>query len=133
FMANTTLPDLPTRRTSNAYLMCGEKKYTRCEAPIRLELPDGQKLLFEPRPSAGNCYGTPYAIDRRALDRMPALETAYQREAQGDSPNWRSRARLRTRTLTRGSPRKPSWRPSVRSSTIRWTRSGRVPGLRDAR
>jgi hypothetical protein len=86
FMQNSTLPEVPVQRTSTAVVMCGEKQYTRCEAPIRLELPDGQKLFFKPRPSASQyCYGyNAYGIDRGQLDRAPALEIAYAREAAGE-------------------------------------------------
>jgi hypothetical protein len=127
FIANTTLPDVPARRTSNAYLMCGDKEYTRCEAPVRLELPDGQKLLFSPRRSTGYCYGNQaYPIDRGALDQMPALEVAYQRESAGEGAirvnnrpaidgaitehNAAVRARIEARTgdLFGEHPRKPS-------------------------
>jgi hypothetical protein len=86
FMANMTLPDVPALRTSRAFAMCGKQQYTRCEAPIRLELPDGQKLFFKPRKST-NPYCTgyePWNVDRGKLDEMPALETAYQRESIGE-------------------------------------------------
>src|SRR6185436_12098998 len=49
---------------------------------IRLELPDGQKLFFKPRPS-GDC-NTGSVVDRSDLDRMPALAVAYQRESVGE-------------------------------------------------
>ena len=65
--------------------MCGNRQYTRCEAPIRLELPDGQRLFFKPRPSTSQyCYGTGNPVDRGELDKAPALEVAYQRESIGD-------------------------------------------------
>jgi hypothetical protein len=86
FMTNTTLPEVPARRVSNAVVMCGNQQYTRCEAPIRLELPNGQKLFFKPRKSTNpycNSYDA-YNLDRGTLDKMPALETAYQRESIGE-------------------------------------------------
>jgi hypothetical protein len=85
-MMNDTLPDVPVTRTSKAVLMCGNKQFTRCEAPIRLELPDGQKLFFKPRtPSSPYCYGySGYDVDRGELDKAPALEVAYARESTGD-------------------------------------------------
>jgi Uncharacterized protein conserved in bacteria (DUF2330) len=86
FMMNNTLPDVPVMRTSKAVLMCGNKQFTRCDAPIRLELPDGQKLFFKPRtPSSPYCYGySGYDVDRGELDKAPALEVAYARESTGD-------------------------------------------------
>ena len=86
FMANSTLPDVPTQRTATAVVMCGNKQYTRCEAPIRLELPDGQKLFFKPRkPASPYCYGFDGSdLDRGKLDESPALAVAWQREAIGE-------------------------------------------------
>jgi hypothetical protein len=85
FTANTTLPDVPVRRVSNAYFLCGNKQYTRCQAPIRLELPDGQQIFFRSRRWTGPCRGfNPSDIDRAELDEMPALEVAYARESIGD-------------------------------------------------
>src|SRR5262249_3680419 len=42
-------------------------------------------------------------------------------------PNWRSSARLTASTLTRGSPRKPSSRPSVYAAITAWMRSTATP------
>jgi hypothetical protein len=84
FMANSTLPDVAAARLADAYLMCGNQQYTRCEAPIRLELPGGQKLYFKPRPSQGYCYGDPATVDRGMLDQAPALAQAYQRAPIGE-------------------------------------------------
>jgi MYXO-CTERM domain-containing protein len=85
FMQNNTLPDVPVQRTSNAYLMCGNQQYTRCQAPVRLELPDGQKLYFKPRPNnSGYCYDDAAGIDRGMLDKTSPLEVAYQRDVEGE-------------------------------------------------
>jgi len=86
FMTNSTLPDVPVQRTSRAFAMCGNQQYTRCEAPVRLELPDGQKVFFKPRKSSDPyCTGyDPFNLDRGKLDQMAALETAYARESIGE-------------------------------------------------
>jgi hypothetical protein len=85
FFTNDTLPDVMAQRTANAFLMCGNQQFTRCDAPIRLELPDGQKLYFKPRSPQPYCYGFSGAnVDRAALDMLPALETAWQRDRSGD-------------------------------------------------
>jgi MYXO-CTERM domain-containing protein len=85
FMANSTLPDVPANRQATAYLMCGNQKYTRCQAPIRLELPDGQKLYFKARANTdAYCYDPSGNLDRTGLDETPALVTAYQRESVGE-------------------------------------------------
>jgi uncharacterized membrane protein YgcG len=86
FITNSTLPPVPAQRVANAYLLCGQRKFSRCEAPIRLELPDGQKLYFKPRKSQGPCYGDEgiSGVDRKLLDTAPALEIAYARTTQGE-------------------------------------------------
>jgi MYXO-CTERM domain-containing protein len=86
FILNSTLPDVPAQRVATAVLMCGTKQFTACEAPVRLELPDGQKLFFKPR-APGSAYCTsaePYNLDRGKLDEAPALSVAYQRESIGE-------------------------------------------------
>jgi hypothetical protein len=85
FTTNSTLPDIPVQRTAKSYFLCGNKQYNRCQAPIRLELPDGQQLFFKPRKWTGPCYGQDTSnIDRADLEEMPALEVAYQRESIGE-------------------------------------------------
>jgi MYXO-CTERM domain-containing protein len=88
FMANTTLPDLPVQRMAKAFVMCGNQSYTRCEAPVRLELADGQKVYYPPRPSNGGdyCYpgSLPFPVDQTAVNKAPALEVAYKRESAGE-------------------------------------------------
>jgi hypothetical protein len=85
FMANSTLPDVPANRQADAYLLCGEKKYTRCQAPLRLELPDGQKVYFRARATTDTyCYDPSANLDRADLDQTAALMTAYAREAVGE-------------------------------------------------
>jgi hypothetical protein len=85
FANNATLPDVPARRVANGFIMCGDRQFTRCEAPLRLELPDGQKLYFRPRPTQGPCYSFSTAqYDRGNLDMMPASELAWQRDPIGE-------------------------------------------------
>jgi hypothetical protein len=86
FMANSTLPDVPTRRVATAVAMCGHKQYTRCGAPVRLELPDGQELFFtRAEPTDPSCeYYSELGLDRGRLDQMPALQVAWQRESIGE-------------------------------------------------
>jgi hypothetical protein len=81
FMMNDTLPDVPTAHVADAVAMCGQQQYTFCDAPVRLELPDGQKLYFQARTGPSFCV-TP-SVNRGFLDRMPALEVAWQRDESG--------------------------------------------------
>jgi hypothetical protein len=86
FMSNSTLPDVPAARSATAVAMCGDKQYTRCGAPVRLELPDGQQLWFKrqstPDPSCDDY--NPGGLDRGRLDQTPALQVAWQRESIGE-------------------------------------------------
>jgi hypothetical protein len=85
FMTNTTLPDVAVDRVASAVVMCGNNTYSRCQAPVRLELPDGQTILLPAQASgAGYCYGYNQTFDRKTLDAGPALEIAYKREAAGE-------------------------------------------------
>jgi MYXO-CTERM domain-containing protein len=84
FAENPTLPDIPRERTAQGFFACGARAYNRCEAPLRIVLPDGPQLWFK-APPAGWCGNpTTTTYDRRAVDRMPALETAWQRDPIGE-------------------------------------------------
>src|SRR5439155_22445028 len=71
-------------RSATAVVMCGPQLYTRCAAPVRLELPDGQKVYYPPRPDGGYCYGYPSSLDKTAVDGTPALEVAFKRDPAGE-------------------------------------------------
>jgi hypothetical protein len=85
FVQNSHLPDVPAARRAEAVMMCGAQTYTACDAPVRLELPDGQKLFFHPSTPRRPCYPGDRAdiraggYDRGALDAMPALSVAWKR------------------------------------------------------
>jgi hypothetical protein len=81
FMANSTLPDVPVQRSATAVVMCGNQLYSYCNAPVRLELPDGQKVLFAARNNM-YCYGQP-ALSSAAVPG-PALEVAWKRAPAGE-------------------------------------------------
>ncbi|HET6282471.1 MAG TPA: DUF2330 domain-containing protein [Polyangia bacterium] len=80
FIFNRDLPMLSNVRSVKAHLMCGDRRYKACEAPIRIELPDGQTLWFK-RDAKTPCGG---AYDRAAVDKMPALGVAFAREEVGE-------------------------------------------------
>ena len=84
FVQNPTLPDVPAQRIANGYRVCGARAHTRCQAPIRIELPDGQKLWFNAPANGGWCGAAPAAYERATLDGTPALELAWQRDAVGE-------------------------------------------------
>jgi MYXO-CTERM domain-containing protein len=86
FVMNPSLPAVPVERKADAYLMCGDRAFTRCTAPVRVDLPSGGELWLKPA-SHDNCRswsGRAPAYDRADVDQLPALERGWQREALGD-------------------------------------------------
>jgi hypothetical protein len=92
FGLNSDLGDIPVVRTAQATYECGPMLYSRCDAPLRLKLPDGRTLRFLPLPSMTMpatgarvpvCYGAATGYDRSDLDMLPALETAWRRAESG--------------------------------------------------
>jgi hypothetical protein len=78
FAFNTTLPDVPVTRMAQAFRLCGDRAFTTCDAPVRIELPGGQKVMYRPT-MPGTCEQ-----DRKAFDSLPALEQAWKREPVGE-------------------------------------------------
>jgi hypothetical protein len=83
FVENTTLPDVPALRQAKAYRACGNRVYTRCDAPIRVELSDGRHLWFKAPSGPGWC-GPPGPYDRAGLDAAPSLEVGWKRASAGE-------------------------------------------------
>jgi MYXO-CTERM domain-containing protein len=76
FVFNPDLPDLSNVHTATAHVMCGLQTYTYCEAPIRLDVPDGSFVWFQ---------HTKYCqIDQTGFDTMPSLAVAWQRAEAGE-------------------------------------------------
>ncbi len=84
FVENPTLPDIPTERHADGYRACGARAYNRCEAPIRIELPDGKRVWFKAPAEGGWCDAPSVGYDRDAVDQTPALAIAWQRDQSGD-------------------------------------------------
>jgi hypothetical protein len=82
FVMNTVLPPVPLQRTAKAYLVCGDRNFTRCEAPIRLELPGGGLLWLKPQPqSSCSQYDTrPNAFEGEVAMKLPALDIGWKRD-----------------------------------------------------
>jgi MYXO-CTERM domain-containing protein len=85
FVLNPTLSDVPAVHTATATRVCGDQRYTRCDAPVRLELASGELIWFKPAPQPV-CYGygQAYAYERDDIDGMPALARAWQRTTIGE-------------------------------------------------
>jgi hypothetical protein len=80
FVMNASLPDVPALRTARAIRVCGDEKYSVCDAPVRLDLPSGEQVWFRPNP-AGQCWSPDY--DRTGLDQLPALYKGHARTTDG--------------------------------------------------
>jgi len=85
FVFNADLGDVPAVRQADATYECGLMAYSHCDAPLRLNLPDGRTLRFLPDPSVQNgaCYGAPGAYQRGDIDNLPSLATAWDRADSG--------------------------------------------------
>ena len=75
FVTNPTLPDVAPQHLAIANVLCGDEDYDSCNAPVRLQLEDGQHVMFRRSTPCG-------PFDRGALDQMPASELAWNRDAQ---------------------------------------------------
>ncbi len=78
FDFNRTLPEVPVLRKADAYRVC-TPRLGYCGSPVRLELADGQKILFAP--VEGSCGA---AYQRDDLDKSPSLLSAWQRDGDGE-------------------------------------------------
>jgi MYXO-CTERM domain-containing protein len=81
FDINPDFPDVSNVHTATFRTMCGNMRYTACNAPIRLELPDGRMTWVR---SAGNQINCTYRpIQLAGLTSLPAAEMVWQRETTG--------------------------------------------------
>ena len=80
FVMNPSLPDIPAFRNARAIRVCGDQKYTACEAPVRIDLPTGEQVWFRPKPDS-NCWSPEY--ERGELDTLPALYQGHARTTDG--------------------------------------------------
>ena len=75
FVTNATLPDVAPQHLAVAHVMCGGGTQA-CAAPVRLQTEDGHSVHFR----ATSCM----QYERADLDQLPAAETAWQRDADGE-------------------------------------------------
>ena len=83
FVLNPSLPDIPATRTAHATRLCGNRKFDRCTAPVRLDLPGAEAIWFTPKPQPV-CYDAAYDFERADLDAMPSLHRAWARSSAGE-------------------------------------------------
>ena len=82
FTFNDALPDVPSRHTSVLRTMCGNFQYLACNAPVRLELPDGRMAWLRSGIKATSCQ--PPRTDDASLTSLPAAEMVWRRGTIGE-------------------------------------------------
>jgi MYXO-CTERM domain-containing protein len=86
FVFNPDLPTLSNVHTATAHIMCGMRAFTYCEAPIRLDLPDGGVLWY----TRTNC-----GADLTPFSSLPSLASAtLQAEAGAGQTVMDNRAKI---------------------------------------
>jgi hypothetical protein len=86
FVENETLPPVPLVRRAEATMVCGDERFTRCDAPLRVKLPSGRTLWMRPEPLGFPCYGSarPFAYRPPDVSALPALDVAWRRDRAGE-------------------------------------------------
>jgi MYXO-CTERM domain-containing protein len=66
-------------------VVCGYQLFTRCDAPVRLELPGGSVVWLKAQETTGPCYAGQSASGYQGQDVMslPALGVGWQRDDSG--------------------------------------------------
>src|SRR5262249_21831656 len=106
FVFNGDLPDLSNIHTATAHVMCGFQAYTYCQAPIRLDLPEGGSVWYQRTNYCG--------VDVSGFDTMPSLAVAWQRAEAGEGqPVIDNPPRTSTETPPRTDPIHPGCVGSV--------------------
>jgi hypothetical protein len=83
FVMNSVLPPVPAARQAKAFLVCGQEDFTRCDAPVRLELPGGSVLWLEPQPQKECFYWAQQADAYKGGDvvmSLPSLQIGWKRD-----------------------------------------------------
>jgi MYXO-CTERM domain-containing protein len=82
FFESRDLTDVPNLHTAVIRTMCGNMEYLQCNAPMRLELPDGRMAWLRAGSKATTCQGAQPSV--AGLAGLPAAEVAWQREETGE-------------------------------------------------
>jgi hypothetical protein len=81
FTFDPDLPDQSATHTAVIRSMCGDRQYMQCNAPIRLELPDGRMAWLRSGSTAATCQYQPY---NQLPTTLPAAEIVWQRDDSGE-------------------------------------------------
>jgi hypothetical protein len=102
FTMNASLPEVPLIRKANAYVVCGDQLFTRCEAPVRLELPGGSVVWLKAQESSDPCYpgASANAYQGQAVMDLPTLDIGWKRDDTGPGVERFNNQAAIQRTLT---------------------------------
>jgi MYXO-CTERM domain-containing protein len=81
FFETRDLTDVPNVHTAVLRTMCGNMEYMSCNAPQRLELPDGRMVWVRAGLKGTTCMTNPQILT--GLQKLPAAEVAWQRAETG--------------------------------------------------
>jgi MYXO-CTERM domain-containing protein len=82
FFETQSLPNLSSRHAATIRIMCGNRQFTACNAPRRLELSDGRFIWLNKGVAGTTCQ---YPVtDLSDLKTLPTLQVAFERELMGD-------------------------------------------------
>jgi hypothetical protein len=81
FAFNDSLPDVAADHHATLRTMCGNQEYLVCNAPLRLELPDGRNAWLRSGVRAPTCQPSPGG---NVLATLPAAEVVWQRGTVGE-------------------------------------------------
>jgi MYXO-CTERM domain-containing protein len=76
FVFNSDLPEQSNVHTGTAHVICGMHQYTYCEAPVRVDMPEGGSVWYK---RTNYC-----SVDLTGFDTMPSLAIAWQRAEAGE-------------------------------------------------
>jgi hypothetical protein len=82
FAFNADLPEVSSQHTATFRLMCGNRQYMACNAPVRLELADGRMAWVRRGTTGSQCNNEIYNLE--PLGKLPAAEFAWAREETGE-------------------------------------------------
>jgi hypothetical protein len=82
FAFNPDLPDVSATHTAVLRTMCGNQQYMYCNAPVRLDLPDGRSAWIRAGTMASTCQ--PQNYDVSLQQSLPAAEVVWERDDTGE-------------------------------------------------
>ncbi|HET6282990.1 MAG TPA: DUF2330 domain-containing protein, partial [Polyangia bacterium] len=84
FVVNPDLPAVSNQRLAIAHMMCGDEEHDVCNAPVKLDVPEGGAVWFRPPPTSPCNPGQTPAYRRGELDGLPAALLGWQRLDSGE-------------------------------------------------